>query len=72
MAKKKENLRGMNKDELKKKLATLQESIRVIRFKSEGSKSKNVKESASLRKQIARVLTEMNHAEGRAGKNNKK
>lgn len=66
MAKKTENnIKGMKTDELKKKLVDLQESIRVIRFKAQGSKIKNVKESASLRKEAARVLTEMN-------KNNKK
>jgi ribosomal protein L29 len=57
---KKENLKGMKKDELKAKLIGLEESIRVLRFKAQGSKSKNVKESATLRKQVARVLTEMN------------
>ncbi len=62
MAKKdsKENLKGMKKDELKKKLVDLRESIRVLRFKAEGSKSKNVKEYASIKKQVARVLTEIN------------
>jgi len=56
----KENFKGMKKDELVKKLASLRENLRVLHFKAEGSKSKNVKESATLRKQIARVLTEMN------------
>jgi ribosomal protein L29 len=68
MAKKKqENLKytGMKVEELKKRLADLQENIRVLRFKTEGSKSKNVKESGHLRKEIARILTEIN-------KNNKK
>lgn len=60
MAKKMENLKGMKENELKKKLADLEEDIRILRFKAEGSKSKNVKESATLRKQIARVLTEIN------------
>lgn len=60
MANKKENLKGMKKEELKKELATLREEIRINRFKAEGSKSKNVKEEATLRKQIARVLTEIN------------
>jgi len=60
MAKEKENFKGMKKEELKKKLLDLRESIRVIRFKGQGSKSKNVKESATLRKQVARVLTELN------------
>jgi ribosomal protein L29 len=60
MKNKKENLTGMKEDELKKKLAVLQENARVIRFKAEGSKSKNVKEPAALRKDIARILTEIN------------
>ena len=47
-------------DELKKKLVDLEESMRVLRFKAQGSKSKNVKEAATLRKQVARVLTEIN------------
>jgi len=60
MSKKIENLKEMNKDELKGKLVLLQESLRVLKFKTEGSKSKNVKERATLRKQIAKVLTELN------------
>ena len=62
MAKKntKENFKGMKESELMKKLAVLQEEARVIRFKAEGSKSKNVKQLATLRKNIARILTEMN------------
>jgi ribosomal protein L29 len=58
--KKEENLKGMKKDELQKKLIDLEENIRVLRFKAQGSKSKNVKESVNLRKQVARVLTEIN------------
>ena len=57
---KKENLKDMKKGELEKKLAILQENARVIRFKAEGSKSKNVKELSTLRKDIARILTELN------------
>ncbi len=61
MAKKeKENLKGMKKEELYKKLADLEESIRVLHFKAEGSKSKNVKESATMKKEVARILTELN------------
>ena len=51
----------MTKSELSKKLAVLQEEARGIRFKAEGSKSKNVKELSTLRKDIARILTELNH-----------
>jgi len=60
MAKKEENLKGMKVEELKKKLLGLREEFRVLQFKAQGSKSKNVKESKTLRKQIARILTEIN------------
>ena len=76
MAKTKKNLRenfkGMKRVELEKALMVLQESLRVLHFKAEGSKSKNVKEAGTLKKQIARIFTELNHAKGQAGKNNKK
>lgn len=55
--KKVENLNKLNEGELSKKLAGLEEDLRVLRFRAEGSKSKNVKESASKRKEIARILT---------------
>ena len=56
-----ENLKEMNVVELEGKLLSLQESLRVLKFKTEGSsKVKNVKEMGNLRKQIARVLTEIN------------
>ena len=60
MAKKKENLKDVNKDELKTKLASLQEELRTLKFKVEGSKSKNVKALGGLKKEIARILTEIN------------
>ncbi len=62
MAKKtNENLKEMNKTELEVKLTSLQEELRVLKFKTEGSsKVKNVKEAGDLRKKIARVLTEVN------------
>ena len=61
MKKNKENLKGMKEEELKKELVTFIEKIRVIRFKAEGSKSKNTKEESTLRKQIARILTALNN-----------
>ncbi|MCM2339032.1 MAG: 50S ribosomal protein L29 [Burkholderiales bacterium] len=60
MSKKKENLKGEKIEELKKKLILLEEKIRSMRFKAEGSKSKNVKEHANLKKEVARILTEIN------------
>jgi ribosomal protein L29 len=60
MAKKKDNFKDMKGGELEKKLSALREELRAIHFKAEGSRSKNVKEQAVLKKSIARVLTEMN------------
>ncbi len=57
--KKKYNLRDLKRGELEKKLAGLREELRMIHFKAEGSRSKNVKELGSLKKQIARILTQM-------------
>lgn len=60
MAKKKEQFKGMKKEEIQKEVLALREKIRLIRFKAEGSKSKNIKEDWALRKQIARGLTIIN------------
>ena len=60
MAKQKENLKDVGGADLDKKLAILRENARVIRFKAEGSRSKNVKELSTLRKDIARTLTAIN------------
>ncbi len=57
-----DGLKEMKESELLKNLAILQEEARLIRFKAEGSRSKNVKEMATLKKQIARVMTQMNQA----------
>lgn len=56
----KKNLKESTPADLAKKLESLQEDLRVLKFKAEGAKSKNVKEASSLKKQIAQVLTEMN------------
>ncbi len=64
MAKEKKNtkkdFKEMTEVELKKELAVLREDLRVIHFKAEGSRSKNVKEATVFKKQIARILTELN------------
>jgi ribosomal protein L29 len=57
MPKKKDNLKEVN---LTDKLATLRESVRVIRFGKNGTKPKNLKELKNQKREIARVLTEMN------------
>jgi ribosomal protein L29 len=62
MAKKnaKVNIKEMKGEELKKELVSLKENLRNIHFKAEGSRSKNVKEALNIKKQIARILTELN------------
>jgi ribosomal protein L29 len=62
MAKKntKADIKEMKVEELQKELLLLKSNLQTIHFKAEGSKSKNVKEAASIKKQIARILTELN------------
>jgi len=60
MKKNKINFKNMKKDELEKELLVLRESLRAIHFKAEGSKSKNVKENQTIKRQIAQILTEIN------------
>jgi ribosomal protein L29 len=60
MAKKKENLREMKRSDLDKRLAELRAAERKIKFQAEGARSKNVKEHSTLKKDIARILTELN------------
>ncbi len=55
----KKNFIEMKKEELAKELEALQGAVRDIRFKMEGSRPKNVKEMANLKKNIARILTAM-------------
>jgi len=52
--------KGKSSTELHKTLAEKQEALRVFRFGMAGGKSKNVKEGRAHRKEIARILTELN------------
>lgn len=60
MAKKKKILDTEDINALKAKLLELYESFRVLKFKTQGAKSKNVKEAGSIKKEIARILTKLN------------
>ncbi|HEY4493815.1 MAG TPA: 50S ribosomal protein L29 [Candidatus Paceibacterota bacterium] len=71
MAKKKDNLKNLSIGELHKELRTFEEDLRSMRFKAEGSKSKNVKESLMLRRDIARILTFINQKENVTTKKSK-
>ena len=49
-----------NEKDLVKELGDKKEALRVIRFGIAHSKSRNVKESKGLKKEVARILTELN------------
>lgn len=49
-----------NVEDLIKFLDEKREAIRAFRFDVSGSAKKNVKESGSNRKEVARILTELN------------
>ncbi len=53
------SLKEKKDSDLLKLLAQKREALREIRFGVAGSKSRNVREARSIRKDIARVLTEM-------------
>lgn len=49
-----------NAEDLMKLLDEKREAIRAFRFNVSGSAKKNVKESGANRKEVARILTELN------------
>ncbi len=53
-------LKNKNAGEMQKLAHDKREELRAIRANLSGSKTKNVKEIATIRKDIARVLTELN------------
>lgn len=49
-----------NKNDLTKLLAEKRKALHSFRFNIAGSKTRNVKEGRNLRKEIARIMTELN------------
>jgi ribosomal protein L29 len=49
--------------ELQKSLADKRDSLRVFRFEGAGSRTRNVKAGNTLRKEIARIMTELRSRE---------
>jgi ribosomal protein L29 len=47
-------------EDLQKELAAKRENLRTFRFGEAGSRARNVREGRNLRKDIARILTEIN------------
>ncbi len=59
MTKKTDNIKTASLEDLHKLLSEKREAGRVFRFGVSGSKVKNVKEGMKLRKEVARILTEL-------------
>ncbi|MEK7135433.1 MAG: 50S ribosomal protein L29 [Patescibacteria group bacterium] len=57
---KKTTYTGKAKADLVKALYEKREALRAFRFGEAGSKTRNVKEGAGLRKDVARIMTELN------------
>ena len=57
---KKTNYSGKNREELVKTLLDKREALRKFRFGEAGSKTRNVKEGVTARREIARIMTELN------------
>lgn len=54
------DLKTQDTQELHKHIAEKREALRAFRFGAAGSRSRNVREGRELRKEIARLLTEVN------------
>jgi ribosomal protein L29 len=57
---KKQSLKNHTQEDLAKLLEEKREELRRLRFSVAGSKNANVKQARTLRREIARVLTEQN------------
>ncbi len=55
---KKTNLKNHSAEDLAKLVADKREALRALRFSVAGSKNRNVKLARTLRKEIARALTQ--------------
>ncbi|TSC86201.1 MAG: hypothetical protein G01um10148_707 [Parcubacteria group bacterium Gr01-1014_8] len=53
------DLKKYSMDDLKKEIAEKRAALRDFRFSEAGSRSRNVKEGRTVRKDIARLLTEI-------------
>lgn len=56
---KKNDPAGQNANQLAKLAADTREELRVLRFSVAGSKNKDVKQAAKLRKRLAQTLTQL-------------
>ncbi len=54
------NIKDQSTESLQTEVSEKREALRVFRFGGAGSRSRNVREGRNLRKDIARILTELN------------
>lgn len=57
---KKLDYKGKSTQDLIKSLGEKREALRKLRFGTTGSKTRNVKETGTVKKDIARIMTELN------------
>ena len=60
--------KGKSVSDLAKALYEKREALRNFRFGAAGSKTRNTKEGKNTRKEIARIMTELNRGEVRSKK----
>ena len=53
------DIKQLSIEDLKKNVAQMRAALRDFRFGGAGSRSRNVREGRNLRKEIARILTEL-------------
>jgi len=53
------DIKQQSVEDLKKEIAEKREALRAFRFGGAGSRTRNVREGRNLRKEIARILTEL-------------
>ena len=54
------DLKKQSVEEIEKQIRDKREALRVFRFEGAGSRMRNVREGRMLRRDIARLLTELN------------
>lgn len=54
------DLKKQSTEEIEKQIRDKREALRVFRFEGAGSRMRNVREGRMLRRDIARLLTELN------------
>jgi ribosomal protein L29 len=53
------DIKGQADEQLQKSLRDLREQLRVFRFEGQGSRTRNVRGGRNMRREIARILTEL-------------